>query len=109
MDGIEMLTKSVIRVFTPETTSEKLAAVVDSVGILMSVLLFGLGWKEYVDGLLSTALLVLTCVSVGTSILFKVWKEHRDWQERKDAARSMAEQALRNQQKEIDHGKEEEQ
>lgn len=86
MDGIEILIKQMMKIVTPETTSEKVVAAIDSIGIVMSILLFGLGWKQYVDGVLSSILLLLTCISVFLTIAFKVWKEYREWNERKENA-----------------------
>lgn len=72
MNAVYEIVKTIVRIIIPDTASEKVMAVVDSFGVLCSVLLFGLGWKEYVDGLLSTIVLLLTIISIAATICIKL-------------------------------------
>lgn len=71
MNAVYEIVKTLVKIIMPDTASEKVMAVVDSFGVLCSVLLFGLGWKEYVDGLLSTVVLLLTILSIAVTICIK--------------------------------------
>lgn len=81
MDEIETVVKGFLKIFVPDTATEKVMAVVDSFGIICSVMLYGLGWrdKEIFDGLLSTAILGLTVLSISATIIIKVdtWLRNR--------------------------------
>lgn len=72
MNALYEVVRTIFRIILPETTAEKVMAGVDSFGVICSVLLFGLGWKEYVDGILSSIVLVLTIVSIAVTVFIKL-------------------------------------
>jgi len=60
------------KVFEPNTPIEKGLAIADGLGAVMCVLLFGFNLQELIDGILPSAILVLTTISLALSITYKI-------------------------------------
>lgn len=84
----EAALRSILRVFTPESTTEKVMAAIDSTGIFAVIMLYGLNFKEHIDGILSSLALLFTVLSLLLTVIFKAEKGIREW---RDAARKKKE------------------
>jgi hypothetical protein len=61
----------------------KIGLTLDGVGVALSVLFYGLGLKDFVNGYFPPIILVLTAISLTTSIFFKISSEYREWKKRR--------------------------
>lgn len=84
MNAIYELVRTASRIILPETTAGKVMAGIDSFGVICSVLLFGLGWKEYVDGILSSIVLFMTILSIAVTVIIKIDSWWYNRKKRKD-------------------------
>lgn len=67
------LIEVIMKFFIPHSTADKILAAIDGFSVSMCIAFFGFGFKDAVDVLFPTFILCLTVISLGLTIVKKMF------------------------------------